>query len=462
MPILFVWPSVPGAELFNLLPLGIGYLKANLPEHHAAFLWDGLLEKRSLSDLANTIATVRPEVVAFSVWAFNRTAVADAIALVRGTAPDVTIIAGGPAVSGLATAALDDLDIDFGIAGEGEWCLPLLLDAVAHGKRDNESLRGIPGLLWRNDANEPQANSPVWADLSTLNSCDYGFIQLERYLEQGYRYGYHPAAKRTAPVTTTRGCPFPCEYCSARDVNGKQVRTRLIPAILEEIRRLHAEFGIDGFNIIDDNFTLHMAWAKDLCRGLISLRMPGVSFNAPNGIKVEYLDDELLGLMKTAGWECLFVAPESGSVATLKRMQKPVKLPVVQEKIRLLQKYGFKSFGFFIIGYPGETPEDIAQTIRFACESALDMAVFTCFQPLAGTPVAKRLVESGEIDAAPVGVDYYKVTYAPKGMNTAQLKRLRFWGHLRFYTSSWSRFATALRAYSPSRILTFVRKLARG
>jgi radical SAM superfamily enzyme YgiQ (UPF0313 family) len=335
------------------------------------------------------------------------------------------------------------------------------MDLFFNGNLTTENMKKISGLIYRGNDNSPVFNTPRWESLDGLEYCDYELINLNKYLAEGYYYGMHPKTSRTAPVLTTRGCPFSCEYCSARLINGRKIRTRSVQSVVSEIKELYDKYHINGFNIIDDNFTFNTEYAKEICREILKLGLKDISFNSPNGVRVEYLDEELLDLMKHVGWECIFIAPESGSETTLKNMRKNIKLSVVREKIRLIKDNGLKVFGFFMIGYPGETVEDIKKTIDFACKNNFDSVVFTSFRPLAGTPVYEKLLNKREIEKLPEGSDYYKITYAPVGLTINQLKYLRFWGLLRFYTSSFSRFKNVISYRSLARKLAFLKKSLR-
>jgi radical SAM superfamily enzyme YgiQ (UPF0313 family) len=459
MKVLLVWPAVPGARLHAFLPLGLGSLAANLPEEHQVRLWDGVLERAPNASIAGEIERFAPDVVGLSVWSLNLAGAREIVAVVRERFPGLTIVAGGPAICGYGERALDVIDVDYAFAGEGERPLRRFLELVRGHGLDSQAKATIPGLIYREDGGEAVANPPVWDPLDDLKPCDYGLIRLDDYLARGYAYGMHSRAERTAPVLTTRGCPFPCEYCAARLINGTVVRAQPVQTVIAEIVGLHERFHIDGFNIIDDNFTFDRDYAKEVCRAILKLGLKDVSFCCPNGVRVECLDEELLGLMKRAGWESIFIAPESGNERTLERMEKKIQLPLVREKMELIKAAGLKVFGFFIIGYPGESADDVRMTIDFACQSPFDSVMFTCFQPLPGTPIAEKLLASGEIDKLPEGADYYQVTYAPKGMTIGQLKRLRLLGLLRFYTSSLKRLRTALFTYSLKRVVMFLGKL---
>lgn len=461
MRILFVWVSVKNAEVNTLLPLGIGYLIANLPKMYTIKVWDGILNHLANSKISRAIRRFQPKVVAFSVWGFNLQEVSQAISQIKKEFPDLTVIIGGPSVSGYKEKIFDLIEADYAIAGEGEIPLSQFLDFFAHKKLTEANKRKINGLIFKDRNAKITTNPPSWQSLDKLKYCDYTAINLNKYLKSGYYYSasFHPKASRIVPIITTRGCPFPCQYCSARLINGSLVRTRPVESVITEIRLLYKKYKVTGFNVVDDNFTYKMDYAKQICREIIKLDLKNASFNSPNGIKVEYLDRELLALMKKAGWRYIFISPESGSRKTLKSMHKIIDLTQARRKIKLIKATGLKVFGYFMIGYPGETLKDIKKTIAFAKNNDFDMANFAYFMPLPGTPIYEKLLARKEIQPGVVFADYFKATYAPKGFSLKTLKLIRLWLLFSFYTSSLKRFQTATQIYSPIRFLQFVGKM---
>jgi radical SAM superfamily enzyme YgiQ (UPF0313 family) len=138
--------------------------------------------------------------------------------------------------------------------------------------------------------------------------------------------------------------------------------------------------------------------------------------------------------MKDTGAYAFTVGIESGSQRILDTMKKGLTLELIEEKVNLINAVGLEPSGFFIIGYPGETVDDINATIRFAKRLKLKRAHFSNFLPLPGTEATKRLVESGEIDQTDWGTLFYsKVSYAPRGITKEQLKQLQRKAFLEFY-----------------------------
>ena len=107
-----------------------------------------------------------------------------------------------------------------------------------------------------------------------------GGLSLDDYNRQGYRWNSPPIGN--APLWATRGCPYRCQYCAAPDLNGRPVRMHSVDYMMRWVRTLYDQ-GTRWFNIIDDNFTYHVQYAKDFCRALIEMDLPDVGFGTPNG-----------------------------------------------------------------------------------------------------------------------------------------------------------------------------------
>jgi radical SAM superfamily enzyme YgiQ (UPF0313 family) len=101
--------------------------------------------------------------------------------------------------------------------------------------------------------------------------------------------------------------------------------------------------------------------------------------------------------MKSAGWEAIHIAPESGSKRVLELMKKQLDPDIIPAKVKMIKKAKLKVGAYFIVGYPGETKEDIKMTIKLLRMCRLNFFNLSNFQPLPGTPIYDKLVESGEI-----------------------------------------------------------------
>jgi radical SAM superfamily enzyme YgiQ (UPF0313 family) len=151
------------------------------------------------------------------------------------------------------------------------------------------------------------------------------------------------------------------------------------------------------------------------------------------------LDDEVLDELHATGFYALSLGIESGSQDTLKRMNKALDLGKVREAIARVRKYDFQVKGYFIIGYPGETREDIVRTIEYARSLDLDKAYFTMYIPLPGTDDFRMLEERGDIDLQTLPWDRFFTKgktdppFVPEGLTSEEMDGFAHVAYRRFY-----------------------------
>lgn len=216
---------------------------------------------------------------------------------------------------------------------------------------------------------------------------------------------------------------------------GRKVRKRSVPKILEEIEYLRSNYGARTFDIPDENFTADKSFVMEFCGAVKKYKRAVKFFLYPGGIRLDTLDREVLMAMREAGFvRKVPVGIESGSERTLKAMNKRLNIKLVEEKVNLLNSCGFKPTGFFILGFPGETLEDMKETLKVARRLKLHAAAFSPFEPIPGAEATWKLIENGEL---PKDFDYNcivndLVTYAPKGMTKEELNKFRKYAILKF------------------------------
>ncbi|MDD5439141.1 MAG: radical SAM protein [Candidatus Omnitrophica bacterium] len=458
--VLLIWTSFDIPNV-NFVPLGLGYIASNMSKKYEVSIKDFALDKYSDNDLERLIEGLDPIAIGISFWELNYQAVKDMVATIKRFRADSVVILGGPSASARAHGGLEEIGADFAIKGEGEYSFELLLDLISAGSlHDQGALSTVPGLTYYDHRQKIYLSIPTKQfALEHIARPDYDTIRLRDYLSRNYEFGYFPKKVRSCPVISTRGCPYQCEFCSARTIHGTKVRLRCVESIVEEIHYLYHTYAIRGINIIDDNFSFHKEFVVRFCRSIISLKpsMPDLLFGLPNGIRMETLDDEMLDLMQKAGFESITIAPESGSDRTLKRMKKNITVNEITSRVSLIKKYRLKLFAFFIIGYPGETIEDIKKTIHFACGLPFDQITFSPFNPLPGTPIFADLLEKGEINEHYHPGNYFNITYAPAGITVGQMNALFRFALIRSVVCSPRRLFFLARSYSIKRIFNFAK-----
>src|SRR3989344_2280410 len=294
------------------------------------------------------------------------------------------VVVGGAHTSILPEKTLEECEnIDIVAIGEGE---DSLLEIVS-----GKELEKIEGIGFRknkkiiiNPRRKPRE------DLDSLPFPAYDLLPLNKYWSPGIRrYPF-------ATIVTSRGCPFNCIFCVNHLVSSKKFRARSPENVLKEIDLLVKEYGIKEINVLDDNFTLLLGRAKEICNGLIK-RNYDLILKTGNGIRADKIDEELIILMKKAGFYLLAFGIESGNKEILKIINKGETLEQIEEAIRLCKKYKILTEGFFILGNLGETKETMQDTINFAKKLDLDIAQFQVFIPFPGSKFYNEIKKNGEI-----------------------------------------------------------------
>lgn len=202
-----------------------------------------------------------------------------------------------------------------------------------------------------------------------------------------------PLARRVpfALTVTSFGCPFSCRFCVAGSM---AYRFRAVDNTLEEFDHLRA-LGVREIMFNDPTFTVSEKRTIELCRAMTE-RGYGFSWVA-NG-HVTTLGEEMLSSMKAAGCHTLMIGVESGSDKTLDLLAKGTTHDEIIKGFALCRKLGIRTLAYFIVGLPGETREDIGQTIRFAKALKPDFASFTVLTPDYGSALRREAIDKGWVD----------------------------------------------------------------
>lgn len=398
MRIALIWPT--NKEGHNTLPLGLAYLKSNTNNaKHDIRIFDCYLLKWSAdsSELKQALKEFDPHVVGVSCWTAQFFEALQISRSVKSINKDIVTIMGGVHASAYPVKTIEHEEIDFLIQGEAELSFPVFLEELEKKTPDWSKVKGLTyetpsGALVQNEPDREE-------DLDKIKLPDYDSANLDVYTKEWHRTGAIPfcKAERIAPIWITRGCPYICQYCTAPIVNGKAIRSPSVEYVVNWVKYLYHEKGIRHINVLDDNFTFDVKYAKSVCRAIIAQNFKGLKIETIVGIRQERTDPELFGLMKQAGWEIIIIAPESGSLRTLEKMKKKMDPDTIPAKVAEIKAAGLKAVGYFIVGYPGETEEDLLETRKLILKSRFNFVFLFSFRPLPGTPVYDELITNGEL-----------------------------------------------------------------
>ncbi len=191
-------------------------------------------------------------------------------------------------------------------------------------------------------------------------------------------------------IVTSRGCPAGCKYCIKHVTYQNTVRVRSAENIVEELEYLR-RLGIHNIHMYADLFTVNRDHVVELCNLIIER---GLKIRWTCNSRVDYVDEEMLQLMGQAGCWMISWGIESANEMILKRARKGYKKEQAFLALRWAKAAGIKNWGYFIIGLPGETEESIRETIDYAKELPLDIALFHIAAPYPGTPFFYEVVEN--------------------------------------------------------------------
>lgn len=411
--------------------LGLGYLATAIRGKHNVKLVDCIKDRINRPQrLIDIVKEFKPNVVGIQCYTFHLRFIKEVFRAVKRINKDIICVIGGPHPSAVPLETMEWFSqyLDYGFQAEAEIGFSQLIDAISTNSSDMES---VPGLIWRKEGEIKINPSELVEDLDSLGYPAWDLIRPETYPEA--QHGAFFKKFPIAPIIVTRGCPYLCTFCAANKISGKKVRKHSIKYVLDEIEMLYNDFKIREFHIIDDNFSFDLNYAKDLLKSVIGLGLD-ISWATPNGVRLDRLDEELLKLMKQSGLYLISVGIESGSDRILKLMKKGVTVSQIKNGIKMVRRTGIEIAGFFIIGFPGETKDDIERTIRFACDLDLIRANFFTYLPFPGTESFNRLKESGELDKVDWNKFYFmSASYVPSRISRQQLKRYHRKAFLRFF-----------------------------
>jgi len=410
--------------------LGLGYLATSIRTEHEVRILDCIKDGISREKLSAIVKEYKPDVLGLQCYTFDLGFVKDALHDAKLLNRKIVTVVGGahPSAAPDATMELFGDTLDFLFVGEAETGLRKLLASLEKGEKD---LKEIPGLVWRDDGRVRTNVRLFVEDLDSLGFPAWDLIRPQDYPES--QHGAFFKQFPIAPIMITRGCPYPCTFCSGNIVSGRKIRRRSIENVLGEIRMLHDDFGIREFHVIDDNFTMDREYVKGLLRALAGLNL-GMSWAVPNGVRMDTLDGELLGLMKETGLYLISLGIESGDDDVLRAMKKGITTARMRECIETIRRANIDIAGFFIIGFPGETESSIRKTIDFACSLPIVRANFFTYLPFPGSESYRQLEANGELGDVDWKRFYFtNAAYTPKGISRKRLKYLHRLAFARFY-----------------------------
>lgn len=372
-------------------PLGILYISGYLEDEGIANeVFDTTFSTKTA--FRTYLITHRPKVIGIYVNLMTKLNVLEMIGFLKDHLPHTVIILGGPEVRYSAENFLR-YGANYIVIGEGEETMSELVRTLTlepamapQSTSANlvEAAAEIPGIAFLvNDKFIQTPERQKIRDLDELSIPNRKKINLRQYLDVWKKHH----GRNALSISTMRGCPYTCKWCS-RAVYGLSYRRRSAEKVVEELLEIKKAYDPDSLWFVDDVFTISHRWLTafrdELKRHELTIPYECIS-------RADRLNEEVIALLKETGCFRIWIGAESGSQKVIDLMDRRVDVNQVRDMIQLTRKHGIEAGTFIMLGYPGETEEDIEETIRHLKQSNPDHFTITVAYPIKGTELYQEI-----------------------------------------------------------------------
>ncbi|MCX7877185.1 MAG: B12-binding domain-containing radical SAM protein [Ignavibacteria bacterium] len=358
------------------VPLGILYISSYLKLRGIEVkVYDTTF--KSFENQKEALKKFRPDIIAVYCNLMTKLNVLRLIDFIKNekSLNGTSIILGGPEPANYAEEFLN-YGADIIVKGEGEETMYDVCRMISEGWSPEE----VPGLIFISENGKliKTGERQTIKNLDDLPMPDRKSVELNLYLEAWRKaHGYSSVS-----LNTMRGCPYTCRWCS-HSVYGVSYRRRSPEKVCDELEYLIETYNPDGFWFVDDVFTISHKWLFRFAEAMKQRRLK-IKYECIS--RSDRLNEMVIKTLKDTGCFRLWIGAESGSQKVLDLMDRRVSASDTREKIKLAGKYGIETGTFIMLGYPGETKEDIYETARHLIEADPDFFLTTVAYPIKGTP----------------------------------------------------------------------------
>jgi len=296
------------------------------------------------------------------------------------------IVWGGLHPTILPEQTLNNEFIDYIVIGEGEEAFLNLLQYL--------SGKDIPREMFLSKKNNNYGYNYI-ADLNTS-----GYIDFSRFRIREEYFVKRDGFRRAFTLETSRGCPYNCYYCH-NTIHKKPYRTLLASKVIDVIEKLKNYYNIDGIVFQEDNFFADMKRAEEIIEKLVCINSIGWKTNSRINYFYKKIDDKkFMEKLLLSGCSVLQFGIESGSPKVLRMINKGIDIKKVILVNKKLSSYPIRIRYNFIVGFPGETKNDINNTFQLIDRLLKDnpyaeSPFVNIYNPYPGTQLYKEALKCG-------------------------------------------------------------------
>ncbi len=356
-------------------PLGLLYISAFLNQQNMS----NKVFDSTFSDKAQLFAQLeaeQPEVLAIYANLMTKLNVLEIAKTCKKISPKTAVIMGGPDVTYNTENYLKN-GADYLVIGEGENTMMELVQHLEnHPEKEPSDISGLAYLDTAGKVVQTAARTKV-RDINELPIPNRDAIPIHKYLDAWKEHH----GQNALSVSTQRGCPYTCKWCSTA-VYGQSYRRRAPEKVVAELKELREKYNPDTIWFVDDVFTVSHKWLRQFCEELEKqeVRIPFECIS-----RADRMNEEVIALLKKAGCFRVWIGAESGSQKIIDAMDRRVSVDQVRNMIIATRKQGIEAGTFIMLGYPGETEEDVEETINHLKISNPDHFTITVAYPIKGT-----------------------------------------------------------------------------
>jgi len=408
-------------RIMGFPPIGVMALSAVVKRAgHECVMFDQANPATPNEVILREIAHQRPDLIGISFLSTTSYPYAKILARqIRALDATVQIAFGGVfATLNAQLVKLQCPEVDFVCRGDGE---QLLLDLLE--RLDDPDT--VTGVTWqeRDGRLRHNPNRPLSRELDQWPFPDRESLDLDFVESMPLDVPAVLSLDRFTTMQTSRGCPWPCVFCDIPIFNEGKWRARSPAHVLAEFKQLERD-GYGAVYFVDDHFLLQPKRIEAICQGIND---QGITIQWGCEGRVDSVCMELFPAMARANCRTVMFGIESGSQRVLDRLKKEQTLAEIETAVENAKRAGIKIVhGFFVVGCPDETADDMRETFRFASRLRIDSFGFNRLCVYRGTPLWQEYVRRGLVDDTTDWYKYFKCSSIdPTVLSGEEIHRIR-------------------------------------
>jgi len=363
---------------YKTVHLGLGYLAAYARKQHNDLDFRILDTRTATKKETNTFFKTSFDIIGITVLSPVYFEVIEIFNRIKQADKNTPVCLGGPYVTTIMEEIFIETPAEIAVYGEGE----ITFSELIYYFKGQRNIKDIDGVMYKTKVGEIKINPPrkQIQDLDSLPIPAYDLFHMNRY----------PLHR----IVTSRGCPYLCSFCNSTFIWSGKWRKRSTKSTIEEINYLIKNFGKKIMIFADNSFNIDLKRVEEFCELLIQNK---TKILWSTSVRPDIITQPIAKKMKEAGCYNVAVGIESANNELLSKMNKQATIERITEGVDIFKKAGIEVLGQFVIGSPGETFEDVKESLDYAKNSKCDYVNFYSVLPFKGTPQWDYVANNGKL-----------------------------------------------------------------